>query len=175
MVRSYLVLPSALNPTPKSKIVNALDSRPTAGAFTKVSRKPTNHSKFTGKCGVARCTDCHISPGSKSKDKAKGTQKLKSCSAAMNQRSLAWSVLEAHTLITGNGLNYDSKSATGILCAISSSECFDDNYYDDDDAIEFEEYESNEALTSLQGAEQFQEIEFLVDCLAEEDEGWCVL
>ncbi|KAI3844393.1 hypothetical protein MKX03_019892 [Papaver bracteatum] len=172
MVRSYMVLPSPLNPTPKSKIVNALDSRPTAGAFTKVSRKPTNHSKFTGKCGVARCTDCHINPGSKSKDKAKGTQKLKSCSAAMNQRSLAWSVVDANN---GNGLNYDSKSATGILCAISRSEYFDDYYYDDDDAIEFEEYESDEPLNSMEGSEQFQEIEFVPDCQAGEDEGWCVL
>ncbi|KAI3902572.1 hypothetical protein MKW92_015513 [Papaver armeniacum] len=123
MVRSFLVLPSPLNPTPKSKIVNALDSRPTAGAFTKVSRKPTNHSKFTGKCGVARCTDCHINPGNKSKDKAKGTQKLKSCSAAMNQRSLAL----------------------------------------------------DKPLTSLEGSEEFQEIEFVPDCQAEEHEGWCVL
>ncbi|RZC94017.1 hypothetical protein C5167_016712 [Papaver somniferum] len=130
MVRSYMVLPSPLNPTPKSKIVNALESRPTAGAYTKVSRKPTNHSKFTGKCGVARCTDCQINPGSKSKDKAKGTQKLKSCRVAMNQQSLAWSVVDANN---GNGFNYDSKSATGILAAISSGEYFDDYYYGDDD------------------------------------------
>ncbi|MCL7031334.1 hypothetical protein MKW94_012994 [Papaver nudicaule] len=62
MVITYMIFPSPINPTPKSKIVNAVDSRPTAGAYTKVSRKPTNHSKFTGK--------------NKSKDKAKGTQKL---------------------------------------------------------------------------------------------------
>ncbi|KAI3889544.1 hypothetical protein MKW92_040517 [Papaver armeniacum] len=142
MVRSYMVLPSPLNPTPKSKIVNA---RPTAGAYTKVSRKPTNHSKFTGKCGVARCTECHINPGNKSKDKAKGTQKLKSCRVAMNQRSLAWSVVDANN---GNGLNYGSKSATGILSAISSSEYFDDYYYVDDDIV-FEEYDGDEPLTSL--------------------------
>ncbi|KAI3969138.1 hypothetical protein MKW92_052885 [Papaver armeniacum] len=65
MARSYMVLPEPLNPTPKSKIVNALESRPTAGAYTKVSSKPTNHSKFTGKCGVARCADCHINPRNK--------------------------------------------------------------------------------------------------------------
>ncbi|KAI3863651.1 hypothetical protein MKW98_031243 [Papaver atlanticum] len=138
--KSYMVLPSPLNPTPKSKIVNALESRPTAGAYIKVSRKPTNHSKFTGKCGVARCTDCHINPGNKSKDKAKGTQKLKSSSVA-NQRSLAWSVVD------GNGLNYDSKSATGILSAISSSEYFVDYYYDGDDIDQFEEYDGDEPLT----------------------------
>ncbi|KAI3958249.1 hypothetical protein MKW92_050743 [Papaver armeniacum] len=119
LIRSYMVLPSPLNPTPKSKIVNALDSRPTAGAYTKVSRKPTNHSKFTGKCGVARCTDY--------------------------QRSLAWSVVDANN---GNGLNYESKSATGVLSAISSSEYFDDYYYVDDDIV-FEEYDGDEPLTSL--------------------------
>ncbi|OVA17587.1 hypothetical protein BVC80_1837g420 [Macleaya cordata] len=94
MVRSYMILPSPLNPTPKSKIVNKLDSRPIAGLYTKVTSKPTNHSKFTGKCGAPRCTDCHSHPVNKSKDKAKGTQKLKSCNVAMNHRSLAWRVVD---------------------------------------------------------------------------------
>ncbi|KAI3969137.1 hypothetical protein MKW92_052883 [Papaver armeniacum] len=126
MVRSYMVLPSPY----------CIRHLP----YTKVSRKPTNHSKFPGKCGVARCTDCHINPGNKSKDKAKGTQKFKLSSVAMNQRSLAWSVVDANN---GNGLNYGSKSATDIIffSAISSGEY----YYDD----EFEEYEGDEPLTSL--------------------------
>ncbi|KAI3889542.1 hypothetical protein MKW92_040515 [Papaver armeniacum] len=124
MGRSYMVLPSPLNPTPKSKIVNALESRPTTGAYTKVSRKPTNHSKFAGKCGVAR----KIRPNEPK---------------SLNHRSLAWSVVD------GNGLNYDSKSATGILSTISSSEYLDDYYYDDDDIDQFEEYDDDEPLTSL--------------------------
>ncbi|KAI3931419.1 hypothetical protein MKX01_040336 [Papaver californicum] len=168
MVRSYMILPSPINPTPNSKIVNALDTRPTAGAFTKVSRNPTNHWKFTGKCGAARCTDCHINPGNKSKDKAKGTQMLNSCNAVINQRSLAWSVVGTQK---GNGLNYDSKSATGILCAITSNEYVDDYYCsDEDDEIEY--YEDSEPFTSFQEANQFHGSEFV---LVEEDEGWTVL
>ncbi|MCL7023200.1 hypothetical protein MKW94_002619 [Papaver nudicaule] len=90
----------------------------------------------------------------------------------MNQ-SLAWSVVDT---TKGNSLNYDSKSATGILCDISNNEYFDDYYYDDDDDIEFGEYEGDdEPFTSLEGAEQFHGSEVVLDCPTEEDEGWCVL
>lgn len=67
-------------PTPLSqqRYAKTVDSASVAGLFTKVSRKPTNQSKFTGKCGKARCLGCHIHPATKSKDKAKGTMKLRS-------------------------------------------------------------------------------------------------
>ncbi|KAJ3691879.1 hypothetical protein LUZ61_000029 [Rhynchospora tenuis] len=47
------------------------------GVFTKVSRKPTNHSKFTGKCSTQLCTSCRDAPASKAKNKAKGSRKFK--------------------------------------------------------------------------------------------------
>ncbi|KAG5088217.1 hypothetical protein JHK86_000829 [Glycine max] len=42
-----------------------------------VSSKPTNHSKFMGKCGKPCCPGCHLHPACKSKDKTKGTKKHK--------------------------------------------------------------------------------------------------
>ncbi|KAG9446354.1 hypothetical protein H6P81_012482 [Aristolochia fimbriata] len=77
-VRSYMILHPNLNSRPKSRIVNQIDSPPVAGIFVKAPSKPTNHSKFTGKCGKARCTACHAHPACKSRDKAKGTHKVKS-------------------------------------------------------------------------------------------------
>jgi len=77
MVRSYRILPSPLNPRPNTRIITRFDSPPTAGLFVKVSSKPTNHSKFTGKCGTPRCTGCHFHPACKSKGKTKGSQKHK--------------------------------------------------------------------------------------------------
>ncbi|KAJ1399566.1 hypothetical protein SESBI_30214 [Sesbania bispinosa] len=77
MVRSYLILPSPLNPRPNTRIINRFDSPPAAGLFTKVPSKPTNHSKFTGKCDKPRCSGCHLHPVCKSKNKTKGSQKNK--------------------------------------------------------------------------------------------------
>ncbi|TKY66315.1 hypothetical protein E2542_SST09184 [Spatholobus suberectus] len=57
MVRSYRILPSPLNPRHNTRYITRFDSPLTAGLFVKVSSKPTNHSKFTGKCGTPRCTD----------------------------------------------------------------------------------------------------------------------
>ncbi|KAH7532407.1 hypothetical protein FEM48_Zijuj04G0016300 [Ziziphus jujuba var. spinosa] len=82
MVRAHRILPSPLNPGPTT--VNEFASPPTAGLFTKVSSKPTNHSQFPGKCGKARCNCCHMHPASKAKDKTKGTQKLRSCDVVSN-------------------------------------------------------------------------------------------
>ncbi|KAK8710270.1 hypothetical protein V6N13_145603 [Hibiscus sabdariffa] len=50
MVRTYRILPSPLNPKPESRFIQQFDLPPTAGLFTKVPVKPTNHSKFTGRC-----------------------------------------------------------------------------------------------------------------------------
>ncbi|KAF4397425.1 hypothetical protein G4B88_027165 [Cannabis sativa] len=78
MVRTLRILPSPLNPRPETRFVNRFDSPATAGLFTRVSTKPTGHSKFTGKCGQPRCNGCHLHPTCKAKDKTKGNMKLKS-------------------------------------------------------------------------------------------------
>ncbi|XP_062102900.1 uncharacterized protein LOC133813884 [Humulus lupulus] len=87
MVRTYQILPSPLNPRPETRFVNRFDSPPTTGLFTRVSSKPTNHSKFTGKCGQPRCNGCHLHPTCKAKDKTKGTQKLKPNNVVSNDDS----------------------------------------------------------------------------------------
>ncbi|CAK9308828.1 unnamed protein product [Citrullus colocynthis] len=78
MVRTCRIIPSPWNPRPETRFVNQLDFPPTAGLFTKVSSKPTNHSKFTGKCGKPRCSGCRLHPVQKAKDKTKGSHKFKS-------------------------------------------------------------------------------------------------
>ncbi|KAF8378166.1 hypothetical protein HHK36_029503 [Tetracentron sinense] len=110
MVRSNMMFPRS-----NSRSINQVDSPPAAGIFVKVSSKPTNHSKFTGKCGTARCLGCHTHPASKSKEKAKGTHKPRSC-----------------PVDKGQGLNYDGKSASGLLGHLDNDE-WDGEVEDDDD------------------------------------------
>lgn len=102
MVRTRMVLPPPWNSRPKSKVVNELTSPPTAGRYAKVPTKPTNHPKFTGKCGTPRCMECHTRPACKSRDKAKGTHKLKSFDVTLNHQLITWRVMDK-----GLGLNWD--------------------------------------------------------------------
>ncbi|KAL4653240.1 hypothetical protein ACB092_01G288100 [Castanea dentata] len=118
MVRTFRILPSAINP---AGFVNEYHSPPTAGLFTKVPSKPTNHSKFTGKCGTPRCTKhgrshYHINPAYKSKNKTKGTKKLNSRDVVLNTR-----------LVTGNvkfgpsASSFFGSSATDLLDLLIST------------------------------------------------------
>ncbi|KAK4272158.1 hypothetical protein QN277_020748 [Acacia crassicarpa] len=84
MVRSCPILPPPLNPRPRTRFVNRRESPPIAGLFTKVPSKPTNHSKFTGKCALPRGNACHVTTSSKSRHKAKGALKLKSSDVVGN-------------------------------------------------------------------------------------------
>ncbi|XP_009605471.1 uncharacterized protein [Nicotiana tomentosiformis] len=133
MVRTYPILPSPYNPKTDSWYINKSNSPPTAGLFTKVSTKPCNHSKFTGKCGRPRCNSCHIHPAGKSKDKTKGTQKLKGRGDVVsNYRLITWRVVDSRP-----GLNFSGFSATGLLDHLDS----DYSYYmdhDDDHGIYYD-------------------------------------
>ncbi|KAI3520718.1 hypothetical protein L1887_10168 [Cichorium endivia] len=102
VVRSYIILPTTLS---QRRYVKTVDSASVAGLFTKVSRKPTNQSKFTGKCDKARCIGCHIHPATKSKDKAKGTMKFRSI---------------------GSDPGLIGTSATGVLAYLASEASYDD-------------------------------------------------
>lgn len=102
MVRNYMVLPPPCYPRPKSKVVNGFTSPPTAYIYTKVPTKPTIHSKFTGCCRKSGCPGCHSRPPCKSKDKTKGTHKLKSYDVTLNHRLIEWRVVDK-----GLGLNFD--------------------------------------------------------------------
>ncbi|GFP94082.1 hypothetical protein PHJA_001552600 [Phtheirospermum japonicum] len=114
MVRTFVVLRSA----------NELSAPPTAGLFTKAPSKPTNHSKFTGKCGRPNCRDCHIEPACKSKDKAKGTHKTRTTPSDVGL--ITWSAVGAAGRVQVSGY-----SATGVLDYLDDGEG-DDCYVDDD-------------------------------------------
>ncbi|KAH7681508.1 hypothetical protein IHE45_05G062700 [Dioscorea alata] len=76
MVITHIVISPPCNP--KSRILNKLEAPVIAGVYAKVSSKPTNHSKFTGRCSKTMCSACHLRPACKSKAKAKGHRKFKS-------------------------------------------------------------------------------------------------
>lgn len=125
MVQTYPIISSPWNP---NRISNRFESPATAGLFTKVPQRPTNHSKFTGKCGRPRCASCHIHPAGKAKNKTKGTQKLKSCDVVTNYRLVTWRVVDSRP-----GLNFSGFSATGILDHLDNN---NDYFSDDDDQID---------------------------------------
>ncbi|KAL1223143.1 hypothetical protein V5N11_010464 [Cardamine amara subsp. amara] len=137
MVRTYRILTPSLNPRPEAKLINPLTSRPTAGLFTKVPSKPTNHSKFTGKCGQARCLECHMHPITKSKVKTKGSSKVRSND--VTYKMLTWQVSAGGPR---PGLKLSGLSATGILDLISDDYGYDHDY-DQDDEEDYEEEEEN--------------------------------
>ncbi|WOG96406.1 hypothetical protein DCAR_0415741 [Daucus carota subsp. sativus] len=113
MVRSFCSIPWPLNPNPQRRVINKFDTPPTAGLFTKVSSKPTNHSKFTGRCGKPKCSDCHMQPACKSKDKAKGSHKLKSATdVSIDFSYISWQLVDQRTKGMKKSNEY---SATGIL------------------------------------------------------------
>ncbi|KAJ7974729.1 Histone-lysine N-methyltransferase trithorax-like protein [Quillaja saponaria] len=122
MVRSYPIPPPPFNPKPNTRFVNKFDSPPTAGLFTKVAAKPTNHSKFIGMCGRPRCNGCHLHPVSKSKDKTKGTQKIKSGHHVVSSNYRSGQVVG-----DGSGFNFSGFSATEIVDHLSN------NYFDYND------------------------------------------
>ncbi|KAF8390574.1 hypothetical protein HHK36_025101 [Tetracentron sinense] len=186
MVRTYWIRQSPGNPRPDIRVINKFESPPTAGLFTKVSSKPTNHSKFTGKCGTPRCRECHTRPACKSKDKAKGTQKLRSSNVATDHRLVTWGVVDK-----GQGLSYAAGlSATGFLSHLSNDQ-WDDEVEDDveDRSPAFHDgvvaVESNwvEEIGSGGSVEaddhdddgmSFCDVGFVWDQV-EGDEGWCLV
>ncbi|KDP46355.1 hypothetical protein JCGZ_10195 [Jatropha curcas] len=192
MVRTYRILPSPWNPKPESRFINTFNSPPTAGFFTKVQSRPTNHSKFTGKCGKPRCNDCHMNPCCKSKDKTKGNHKLKSHDFASNCRLMTWRVVDGRP-----GLNFSGFSASEILNRlaiddnddyaddgddeidgyygnyledsneIQENACVDNNNKDDDNGLVGEgDYDDNMS---------FCDVGFVLDQVEGEDEGWCLV
>ncbi|KAI8533514.1 hypothetical protein RHMOL_Rhmol10G0017100 [Rhododendron molle] len=134
MVRNYPILEPPFNPRPESRYLNRFDSPPTAGLFTKVSSKPTNHSKFTGICGRPKCAGCHAHPVSKSRPKAKGNQKLRSCDVVSNHRLVSWRVVDSNP-----GLKFSGFSAGGISDHLDRDNMGD--FDDDDDDFVGEVYE----------------------------------
>ncbi|KAG6412784.1 hypothetical protein SASPL_125472 [Salvia splendens] len=119
MVRTYPILSDR-----KQRGREELASPPTAGLFAKISSKPTNHSKFTGKCGRSKCNDCHVHPASKSEDKVKGAHKMRSSSDVVsNYRLITWRVVDS-----ASGFKVSGFSATGILDYLDRVDDYDYEY-----------------------------------------------
>ncbi|PPS10119.1 hypothetical protein GOBAR_AA10516 [Gossypium barbadense] len=150
MVRTYRVLPSPWNPRPEPRFVQQVNSPTTAGLFTKVPVEPTNHSKFTGRCGRPRCLGCHMHPAFKSKDKAKGTHKFRSNDMATNYRLVTWKVVDKRPV--NDGLKASSQSQEEVENHEGKTE--------DDD-------EKHEGV-------DVDDMKFVLDRELEE-EGWCLV
>ncbi|CAH2049700.1 unnamed protein product [Thlaspi arvense] len=114
-VQSYCSLPSPRKPRPGFRIVNRFDSPPSASLFIKVSPKPTNHSKFTGKCARPKWSKCHTNPATKSKAKAKGTQKMRLSDAGSSYSLMPWRAVGLRPVSKFAGF-----SATAILDQLDS-------------------------------------------------------
>ncbi|KAL6978241.1 hypothetical protein U1Q18_041033 [Sarracenia purpurea var. burkii] len=172
MVRTSPILPWPWNGLPDSR--PSFDSPATAGLFIKVSAKPTNHSKFT-----AKCKGCHTHPASKSKGKAKGNQKLRSCDVVSNSRLLTWRVVDTEK----SGLKFAGFSGSGILDHLASDYSYMDNeddYYDD--CVD-EVHEGSCDVAAHHHCVGFQlgsgAVEIKVDAenqdATDEDEDWCLV
>ncbi|KAK1410066.1 hypothetical protein QVD17_36599 [Tagetes erecta] len=142
VVRSFPILPTPLSR--QRRYVKTVDSSSMAGTFTKVSTKPTNHSKFTGKCGTVRCLECHMHPVCKSKDKAKGTMKLRSIGSEHIDCPAGTSVIDALAYLA-NDESYDA--------------AIDDYEYNDD--VDFNDEYGNEIASIVRE-----------ELIEDEDDGW---
>ncbi|URD92888.1 hypothetical protein MUK42_01930, partial [Musa troglodytarum] len=142
IVRSSAILPQEFNPRPNSKIVNCVGAPTTTRFFTKAPSKPTNHSKCTSKCRTARCKGCHSNPMSKSRDKAKGAYKLKSCDVVLNHQLVAWRVVNN----SGSLLNYKVASASETLDHLYADGLCEGEDYDDHNTEENLDYDYGEVF-----------------------------
>ncbi|KAL7232699.1 hypothetical protein ACSBR2_010665 [Camellia fascicularis] len=169
MVRTYPVLPMNTKPESRSRF-NRFDSPPTAGSFTKVAPKPTNHSRFTGKCGRPRCRGCHQHPASKSINKTKATHKLRSANLVSNCRLATWRVVDAKP-----GLNFPGFSVSRVLDYLDNNDYWDeDGDDDDDDDCEDEAYEEDSCDEESEATTSFCDVGLVWERV-DEDEGWCLI
>ncbi|XP_050232318.2 uncharacterized protein LOC126681008 [Mercurialis annua] len=160
MVRTCRILPSPFNPSPHTRFINRLDSPPTAGLFTKVRPRPTNHSKFTGKCGKPRCNECHMNPSSKSKDKTKGTHKIKSGDGLSNFKFMSGSSAAIDEVY------YYDRLETEIDRNTACCSSYRDEEEEDGDLNYHDEVEIDRITDCL----VFDEVEIEL-----EDEDWCMV
>ncbi|KAJ0972835.1 hypothetical protein J5N97_020794 [Dioscorea zingiberensis] len=133
------LLQPQFNPKFKAEeAANISGEPPVTGQYTRVVSKPTNHSKYTGKCRKVRCLECHSHPVTKSRDKAKGAYKLKSCDVSKNHRLVSWRVAG-----NGSAWKYSGISASEILSQLLGDhlcdEVHDDEHDGDENFVEFGE------------------------------------
>ncbi|KAJ8642754.1 hypothetical protein MRB53_004502 [Persea americana] len=129
LVSSRDLKPSRWISTHSGKIINGSDSHPMPRFCPKPSSKL---SSFIRKDSLPMFVEGHNLPVSKSRDKAKETQKLRSSDSATNQRSTAWRIVNK-----GVGQNYNGVSATRLLSNLSG--CYRD---DMDDGINYGDHDA---------------------------------
>ncbi|WOL14361.1 hypothetical protein Cni_G23141 [Canna indica] len=161
MVRSSSVLPAELGPRPNSKVLNLLAAPPTAGVFARAPAKPTNHSKYTAKCRRAKCRDCHSAPASKSRDKAKGAHKLRSCDVLLNHRLVSWRVVVDEDGEDGRRfVNCKAFSASEMLDHLCAQSFRGGEEYEEQSMVEESEHSGHAEGTVDE--EEEEEMEFFV-------------
>ncbi|KAI3670104.1 hypothetical protein L6452_41734 [Arctium lappa] len=103
----------------RTRFNKMVDSAAAREQFIKVPNKPTNLSKFTGRCRhpYSGCKCCHINPAYKSKDKTKGTMKLRS--------------MDSENRLTKY---YSGNSVTGVLAYLA----YENGYNDDHDDYDYQ-------------------------------------
>ncbi|GAB2279337.1 hypothetical protein Dimus_013979 [Dionaea muscipula] len=150
-VRTYWILQlqssSSHRGLTPARIISDSDLPPTFGLYTRVTTKPDNHSKFTGKCGQPRCFGCHSHPVSKSVHKSKGSHKLRSHDVALNHRLVSWRVVDNGGYSSGpaGSNNLRGSSASRILDQLASPRNGDDDdYYDYESESDYQEEEEED-------------------------------
>lgn len=68
------MITSGIDERTGKKQPNKIDG-PFMGAFTKAPSKPTNSSRYTSRCRVPRCGNCHDHPVNKARAKTKGNHR----------------------------------------------------------------------------------------------------
>ncbi|KAL1564260.1 hypothetical protein AAHA92_06627 [Salvia divinorum] len=124
MVKTYPVISATWNTRPG--LLRASNGPTMVDQVTKVDTKPTNHSKFTGKCGRRTCNECYMfPPSSKSKDKkkAKGVQRLKSSFNVPDYRPTTWKVVD-----TKSSMKLSGFSTTDVLDYLDRIDCMNPYY-----------------------------------------------
>ncbi|XP_020571909.1 uncharacterized protein LOC110018812 [Phalaenopsis equestris] len=101
----------------------------TGSFYMKAPSRPSNRSKQTVKCQRPRCAECHSLPMSKSRDKAKGAHKLKSCNVKLNHKLVSWRVVDDR-----RWPKFSGASASDLLGQLSG--CYWNEEDDHEDEVE---------------------------------------
>ncbi|KAJ1701803.1 hypothetical protein LUZ63_001582 [Rhynchospora breviuscula] len=186
----YRELYSGIN-KPKTRIVNKLQTVPTTKFMTRVSSKPTNHSRYTSKwtygCGCPLCSNCSW-PTNKSRSKAKGTHKLRHrADVAVNHLLVSQRLVGSSN--RAHWVRFDCGSANWLLSQLTYDDygdldidCHDEH---DDDYESYDKYwHDNEVGETHGNGLTIEKQEAEVDmgfCFVEfirvldDEDAWCLI
>ncbi|KAF3334908.1 hypothetical protein FCM35_KLT21512 [Carex littledalei] len=169
------------------RLLNELKSVPTTKFMTRVSSKPTNHSRYTGRwsygCLCPRCGDRNATlPINKSRGKAKGTHKLRHYNdVAVNHLLVSQRLIGSANL--AHWVRFNHGSANWLLSQLTDHDygdvdidCHDE--FDEDYDVYLDDHEVENGLIGDQKQEEEVDLGFyLVEFVRESDgEGdWCFI